>query len=101
VLLIIILVMSIPEWLAFIIWWRVHRKVEDEYRKLAKDRAAAGRGSSGYSGHEEEQTEEHVVHSEGVEDLPPDGAHVAGWGDWGEGTPMPPMRETSPPPGED
>jgi len=96
-LLVVILVMSIPEWVAFVVWWRVQRSINYEFQRLAQDRAAGQSAALRRAyGTQAEEASEHGDDGEGFQDLSPDRTRVEELRDWSTWSQVPPVWQDPP-----
>ena len=95
----VLVIMSIPEWLALYVWWKVKKELDAKLRELAEDRSAGPRHYPGDARRPEETGENYNWTPD--QSVPLDGPSVARPPDWGTFTSLPEMRKTPPPARED
>lgn len=100
-LIVVLVIMSIPEWLALYVWWKVRKELDAKLRELAEDRFAGPRHDPGDARGQEDAPEKHVTYTTSLQGLSLDGTPVEEFRNWGPWTSMPEVRKTPPPAGED
>lgn len=100
-LLLILVIMSIPEWLALYVWWKVKKEIDAKLRELAEDRSAGLRHDPGDARRQEEKGTQHVTYTTRVQNMPLGGTPVERPPDWGPFTSLPEVRKTPPSAGKD
>ena len=100
-LIVVLVIMSIPEWLALYVWWKVKKELDAKLRELAEDRVAGSRHDPGDAGRQEEKGTQHVTYTTRVQHMPLDWPSVARRPDWGPFTSLPEVRKDPPPARED
>ena len=99
VLIVVLVIMSIPEWLALYVWWKVKKELDAKLRELAEDRSAGPRHDPGDAGRQEETGENYTWPP--VQNVPLAGPSVERPPDWGTFTSVPEVRKTPPRQGKD
>ena len=99
VLIVVLVIMSIPEWLALYVWWKVKKELDAKLRELAEDRSAGPRHYPGDARRPEETGENYNWTP--LQNMPLAGTSVARPPDRGTFTSLPEVRKTPPWQGED
>ena len=94
VLIVVLVIMSIPEWLALYVWWKVKKELDAKLRELAEDRVAGSRHDPGDAGRQEEKGTQYVVHESPFQNVPLAGPFVEKPPDWGTFTSLPEVWQT-------
>ena len=95
----VLVIMSIPEWLALYVWWKVKKDLDAKLRELAEDRSAGPRYDPGDARRPEETGENYNWTP--LQNMPLAGTSVARPPDWRPFTSVPEVRKTPPPARED
>jgi len=102
VVLLVVLVGTSLQWGALFLWWKLHRMIDETFRRLTDDRVAGTREALRQThGSKDQEVEEHPDDSAGVEELPSDGTRVEESEYWGNWTHVPTVRPDPSTPRED